>query len=272
MTIDTRRLGRAALEVPVVGLGTWRVLDARGEEQERHCHRVVHRALDENMSFVDTSPMYGAAERVLAEALHGRREDAFVATKLWTRDDAEARHQLDQALKWYGDRVELYQVHNLIGWPERLDLLEGPRETGRVRAIGATHYSPAAFDELEAVMRTGRIDAVQVPYNPRERAVERRILPFAADHGIGVIVMRPFGQGELLRRWPSGDDLRPLAGFGVHTWPQALLKWILSDLRTTVAIPATSRLEHVTENALAGAPPWFGPAERSLVERLAGVE
>jgi len=258
--------------VPVVGLGTWRVLDARGEEQERRAHEVVHHALDRGLSFVDTSPMYGNAERVLAEAVHGRRGEALVATKLWTRDDAEARHQLEQALKWYAGRVELYQVHNLVAWPERLDLLESAREAGKVRAIGATHYLPAAFDELEAVMRSGRIDAVQVPYNPHERDVERRILPLAADHDIGVIVMRPFGEGGLLRRWwPSEDDLRPLAGFGVRTWPQALLKWVLSDLRTTVAIPATSRPEHVAENAVAGAPPWFGPAERDLVERLAGA-
>jgi aryl-alcohol dehydrogenase-like predicted oxidoreductase len=256
----------------VVGLGTWRVFDARGEEHERRCHDVVHCALDHGMTLIDTSPMYGRAERVLAEALHGRREDALVATKLWTRDDAEARHQLEQALKWYGDRIELYQVHNLVAWPERLDLLEGAREAGKVKAIGATHYLPSAFDEMEAVMRSGRIDAVQVPYNPHERDVERRILPLAADHDIGVVVMRPFGEGGLLRRqWPSEHDLWPLAGFGVRTWPQALLKWVLSDLRTTVAIPATSRPEHVTENAVAGAPPWFGPAERNLVERLAGT-
>jgi diketogulonate reductase-like aldo/keto reductase len=258
--------------VPVVGLGTWRVLDARGEEEERRCHQVVHRALDEGVRLIDTSPMYGAAERVLAEALPRRREEALVATKLWTRHDAEARHQLEQALKWYGGRIELYQVHNLVAWPERLDLLEAAREAGKVRAIGATHYLPSAFDELEAVMRSGRIDAVQVPFNPHERDVERRILPLAADHDIGVVVMRPFGEGGLLRRrWPSADELRPLACFGVRTWPQALLKWALSDLRTTVVIPATSRSERVSENAVAGAPPWFGPAERHLVERLAGA-
>ena len=72
-----------------------------------------------------------------------------------------------------------------------------------------------------------------------------------------------------MRRAPSGDDLAPLREFGVETWAQALLKWTLSDPRCTVAIPATSRPERMTENAAAGEPPWFGPDERALVERLA---
>jgi diketogulonate reductase-like aldo/keto reductase len=108
-----------------------------------------------------------------------------------------------------------------------------------------------------------------LPYNPSERAVERRLLPLVDELGLGVLIMRPFGEGGLLRRTPSADDLAPLRPFGVHTWAQALLKWVLSDRRCHVALPATSRPERVAENAAAGAPPWFGPEERELVARLA---
>jgi aryl-alcohol dehydrogenase-like predicted oxidoreductase len=118
-------------------------------------------------------------------------------------------------------------------------------------------------------MGSGRIGFVQVPYNPLERDVERAVLPLAEDLGLGVMLMRPFGRGSVLRRWPSPAELAPLEPFGVTTWPQALLKWGLSDPRCTLSIPATSRPGRMTENAAAGDPPWFGPDERDLVTRLA---
>jgi aryl-alcohol dehydrogenase-like predicted oxidoreductase len=118
-------------------------------------------------------------------------------------------------------------------------------------------------------MRSGRIEAVQVPCNPLERAVEREILPLAQELDLGVVVMRPFGGGPLLGRPPPAEALRPLRPFGVTSWAQALLKWVLSDPRCHVAIPASSRPERVAENAAAGAPPWLGAEERELVAELA---
>jgi aryl-alcohol dehydrogenase-like predicted oxidoreductase len=133
-----------------------------------------------------------------------------------------------------------------------------------------THYDAGAFDELEAALRTGRFQALQVPLNPHERECEERLLPLAAELGVAVIVMRPLGEGGLLRRSPSAAELGPLRELGVETWPQALLKWALSDDRIDVVIPATRNPEHARENAAAGEPPWLGPDERRLVEQLAG--
>lgn len=117
-------------------------------------------------------------------------------------------------------------------------------------------------------MQTGRITAIQIPYNPVERDVEREILPLAAELNLGVVVMRPLGGGNLMRNPPTAAKLAPLAPFGVTTWSQALLKWSLSDPRCHVAIPATSKPERMRQNALAGDPPWFGPEERAYVARL----
>jgi len=270
--IDERPLGRTSgLTVPAVGMGTWQTLDVRGEEAERRAQAIVGEALDAGARLVDSSPMYGEAERVLGEALGDRRQEAIVATKVWTPDDAEAERQVQRALGWYGGRVALYQVHNLVGWRKRLTLLERERDRGTVVAIGATHYSPSAFGELAEVMRTGRISAIQIPYNPHERDVEREILPLAQDLGLGVVVMRPLGGGRLVRDDPGPAALEPLRAFGVETWGQALLKWVLSDPRCHVAIPATSRPGRMRENAAAGAPPWLDDEARAYVARLAGA-
>ena len=213
--------------------------------------------------------MYGEAERVLGETLRGRREQAMVATKVWTPSSEEGEAQARRALSFFGGYIDLYQVHNLVHWREHLAMLERLRDAGKVRAIGATHYSSTSFPELQRVMRTGRLAAIQIPYNPFEREVEREILPLAAELGLGVVVMRPFAEGALMRRQPSQSELSPLRAFGVTTWAQALLKWILSDTRCHVAIPATSRAERMLENAGAGEGPWFGEEERALVMRLA---
>ena len=267
--MERRSLGASGFEVPAVGMGTSRTLDVRGRAAEATSRRIVEEALDAGASLFDSSPMYGEAERVLGLALDGRRDEAIVATKVWTADDAEAERQIEASLRHAHGHVELYQVHNLIAWPARLDRLERLRDDSLVDVLGATHYEPLAFDELMTVMRSGRIGFVQVPYNPLERDVERAVLPLAEELGLGVMLMRPFGRGSVLRRWPSQADLAPLAPFGVTTWPQALLKWGLSDPRCTLSIPATSRPGRMTENAAAGNPPWFGPDERDLVTRLA---
>jgi aryl-alcohol dehydrogenase-like predicted oxidoreductase len=229
----------------------------------------VTEALQAGANLFDSSPMYGESERVLGEALQGRTDQALVATKVWTSSGQEGRRQIERALGFFAGRVELYQVHNLVAWRDHLPVLERYRDEGKVTLLGATHYSPSAFDDLAEVMRTGRIDAIQVPYNPIEREVERKILPLADELGLGVVVMRPLGQGVLVRRPPAEDQLKPLEQFGVRTWAQALLKWILSDHRCHVAIPATSKPGRIAEDAAAGDPPWLGEEERALVGRLA---
>ena len=246
--MERRTLGPNGFKVPVVGMGTSRTFDVRGRAAEATSRRIVEEALDAGANLFDSSPMYGEAERVLGLALDGRRDEAIVATKVWTSDDDQAERQIETSLRHAHGRVELYQIHNLVG---------------------ATHYDAGAFGELMTVMRTGRIGFVQVPYNPLERDVERAVLPLAEELGLGVMLMRPFGRGSVLRRWPAPADLAPLEPFGVTTWPQALLKWGLSDPRCTLSIPATARPGRMTENATAGNPPWFGPDERDLVTHLA---
>jgi aryl-alcohol dehydrogenase-like predicted oxidoreductase len=267
--VERRTLGESGIEVPVVGLGTWQVLDVRGSEEEAR-HEVVRVALEGGANLFDSSPMYGDAERVLGDALnkHGR-ERAIVATKVWTSNDREAERQIERALGYFGGRVELYQVHNLVAVERRLETLERLKDEGRILTLGATHYSRAAFGDLMSVMRSGRVDFVQVPYNAAETSVTEEVLPLAEERGLGVIVMVPLGSGRLVHNSPPSNELEPLREFGAETWAQALLKFVLSDRRVSSAIPATSSPDRMRENARAGQPPWFGEEEREYVAGLA---
>jgi diketogulonate reductase-like aldo/keto reductase len=256
--MEQRKLG------PVIGLGTSGTFGGDAEL----ARDVVSAALESGSMLVDTSPMYGEAEASLAVALEGRRAELALATKIWAQTLEEGREQYRRQLDWFG-RVDVQQIHNLVNWREHLEWIEAERDAGRVSVVGVTHWNRDALPDLADALRTGRFEQVQLPYNPLERECEQELLPIAAERGLKVIVMRPFGDGDLLHEWPTPEQLEPLRPFGVDTWPQALLKWVLSDERVDVVIPGTSKPERARENAAAGSPPWFGPGERDLVSRLA---
>lgn len=257
--MEERRLG------PVVGLGTWSTF----EDDAELARDVVAAALGAGVRVVDTSPMYRGAEGALGAALDGRRDEVTVATKIWASSLEEGREQFRRQLEWYGGRVEVEQVHNLVLWREHLEWLERERGAGRVGRLGVTHYQASAFGELAEALRTGRFEVLQVPYNPWERECERELLPLAAELGVAVIAMRPLGG--------SGEDRRRrvelTAGqqeeLGVRSWAEALLRWALADGRVDCVIPATSRPDRARDNARAGDGAPFTPEQRALVERLA---
>jgi diketogulonate reductase-like aldo/keto reductase len=252
-------LGRSGVVVPAVGMGTWRTFDTTEDRLP-----LVEAALSAGIDPFDSSPMYGRAETVLGAAVAHLRSRVLVATKVWTPDAREGRDQVARALKLYG-HVDVYQVHNLVNVPDHLAHLEELKATGLVRAIGVTHYQELAFPELAHWMASGRIDMVQIPYNPLRREAERELLPLADSLGLGVLVMSPL-QGGILNRRPTTDDLRRL---GVETWAQAILKWIVSDRRVSAVLTATHRRQHVIENAKAGEPTFFTQEQRELVVRIA---
>ena len=241
-------------------MGTWQTFDTSADRTP-----IVDEALAAGITLFDSSPMYGRAEETLAKALKGRRDQAMIATKIWTSSPSEGREQANHVLRLFG-RVEIYQVHNLVNWPAQLRLLEQLKGEEKVDAIGATHYDPTGFDDLCDLMSTGRLDMVQVPYNPRRREAERRVLPLAAELGLGVLTHSPLRFG-VLDRAPSPEAIK---AFGVQTWAQAVLKWIASDLRVTCVLTATKTPGRPTENARAGEPPWFDPDQRQRLVALLG--
>src|SRR5262245_43179278 len=131
--MERRTLGQTGLDVPAIGMGTWRTFDVRGAAAERNAQATVDAAMAAGANFFDSSPMYGEAERVLGTALGGRRSTALIATKIWADTPEAGRAQAERALGFFGRTVDLYQVHNLLRWREQLALLERLRGEGRVR-------------------------------------------------------------------------------------------------------------------------------------------
>lgn len=251
-----RRLG------PVVGLGTWNTFDGDAEL----ARAVVGAAFESGTRLFDSSPMYHGAEGALAAALDGRRDHAIVATKIWATSVEEGHEQFARQLQWYGGRVDVEQVHNLVLWREHLEWLRGEQDAGRIGRLGITHYQASAFGALAEALNTNWFTVLQVPYNPWERECERELLPLAAELGVAVIAMRPLGGSDKNRRRRVELTDEQRAELGVDTWPQALLSWALADERVDSVIPATSRPERTRENAHVVA---FTPDQRALVERLA---
>jgi len=191
-----------------------------------------------------------------------------VPSKIRAGSLTEGRQQFERQCAWYG-RVDVEQVHNLVPWREHLPWLEAERARGLIGLLGVTHYQPTAFQEMAEALRTGRFDAVQLPYNPTERDCEQLLLPLAAELGVPVVVMRPLGVGALARR--------PTAAVRAGAPGRVRRRDVAAGTAQMGAIGRADRRchlrdlepEHARVNAAAGTPPWFGAEERELVARLA---
>ncbi|WP_422032276.1 aldo/keto reductase [Reyranella sp.] len=242
--------------LPVVGVGTWRTFDVGARPANRAPLAEVLRLLfDAGGSAIDTSPMYGSAEAVVGDLLSAAntRAKAFIATKVWTTGRDNGLTQMRNSLRLLKtDRIDLMQIHNLVDWRAHLPTLQAWKAEGRIRYLGITHYTQSAHDDLESVMRAEKWDFVQVNYALDDRAVERTLLPLAAERGIAVIVNQPFGGGGLLRKLLSRKLPEWAGEIGATSWAQLLLKFVLANPDVTCVIPGTGKPEHMADNLRAG--------------------
>ena len=255
--------------LPVIGLGTYKGFDVASTVKERASLReVLSTLLSFGGSVVDSSPMYGRAEGVAGELLAAldAREKAFVATKVWTEGRAAGIDQMNRSMKLLRcEQIDLMQIHNLVDWRTHLRTLRAWKEEGRIRYLGITHYSSAAYREMEMIMRAETLDFVQLNYSLDDREAERRLLPLARERGMAVLVNLPFGQGSLFKNL-RGKHVPPwIAEIGCDTWSEALLKFALAHCAVTCVIPGTGNPKHMAENCRAGDGRML---EESLVRKL----
>ena len=257
--------------LPAVGMGTWLTFDiGDGVAEQAQRRMVLQEFFAAGGGMVDSSPMYGRAERVVGELLpqvpHAGK--LFSATKVWTAFDRVGPTQIDESLRlWRLSRLDLLQVHNLLNWRAHLKTLRAARDAGRVRHIGVTTSHGRKHDEMETILKTEKIDFMQITYNLDDASAEP-LLELAAARGVAVIVNRPYDGGNLFDRVGTVPLPGWAAEVGSANWPDFLLKWVLAHPAVTCVIPATRQPRHMRENMAAGRGALPDAAQRRRMQQF----
>jgi len=239
--MNTRRLGRTGLRVSEIGLGTVELgldygVQVAGEHlrpPEEDAARLLNRALDLGVNFIDTARAYGVSEEVMGRALKSRRREYILATKLAAipeagQSDRELADQVKTSIETslralQTDVIDLLQTHHtpveVVKAGRVAEAMKEAQAAGHVRFIGASTYGePAAL----AVLEDGRFDTLQIAYSALDRTLEDQVLPLAQQKDIGIVVRSVLLRGVLTRRYtlipPALDDLKAATG-QLHRFP-----------------------------------------------------
>jgi len=259
----TRKIPRTGEPLAVVGLGTAIVFDI-GNDAARRAERsaVIRNLLDGGARLIDTAPSYGTAEPVVGDLLAEMkvRDSVFVATKtrVASRDRSAAEMQRSQK-QLRTEKIDLMQIHN-VGFADRaevtaqLALLREWKGRGLFRYVGVTHSQDQenANERLIEIMRTEKLDFMQINYSLAERSVERRLLAVAAETGTAILVNLPFARARLFRAVRGKPVPAWAAEFDATTWGQFFLKYILASEAVNCVLPGTDKPEYMVDNLNAG--------------------
>ncbi|MBI4195565.1 MAG: aldo/keto reductase [Betaproteobacteria bacterium] len=268
-----RAIPRSGELLPAVGLGTWQAFDVGPDASERtELKEVLRLLVGLGGSVVDSSPMYGEAERVVGDlaADLGIHDRLFLATKVWTSGREAGIRQMENSFRLMrAQRIDLMQVHNLLDLGTHAKTLRAWKDAGRIRYYGITHYHEGSYRDLERLAKTRDYDFVQFNYSMAEREAEARLLPICAASGTAVLVNRPFAHARLFARVRSKPLPPWCAEFDCTSWAQFFLKYILAHPAVTCVIPGTRRVAHLRDNLQAGQGRLpDGPTRRKMVEHL----
>jgi diketogulonate reductase-like aldo/keto reductase len=235
-------------QVPVLGQGTWRM----GERSGRRKLEVaaLRSGLDLGLSIIDTAEMYadGEAEKVVGDAITGRREEVFLVSKVLPQHATEfgTIKACERSLARLGtDRIDLYLLH----WPSDIALeatLEGFASlvaAGKIRYWGVSNFDVRGMEELMALNGGDEAATDQVLYNLGRRGIERDLLPWCEEKNMPLMAYSPIEQGRMLKRTELEDISARLGA----TPAQGALAWVLQR-DGVIAIPKMGSVEHVEEN------------------------
>ena len=252
----TRTIPSSGEKLPVIGLGTWQAFDVDlTADSRRQLEEVLSLFVKLGGRVIDSSPMYGRAEEIIGDltATLGIRDKLFLATKVWTHGKESGIKSMERSMALLRTkRIDLMQVHNLVDVHTHLATLREWKEQGRIRYFGITHYEAGAFREMENLMRSEKLDFVQINYSLMEPEAEQSLLPLAHERGIAVLANRPLGAGDLFGKVRSKPLPDWASEFDCRSWAQFFLKWIVGNSAITCAIPATNKPRHLEDNMQGG--------------------
>lgn len=238
--------------LPIIGLGTNRYGVDESEAARAPLRKALERFHRLGGTLIDTAPSYRTSESVLGDLIAelGIRGGLFLATKTDRSDGSDSTvAQMNESLvKLKTQKIDLMQVHNLRGWQDALPVMREWKQEGRIRYIGITTSRSQQYAEFEKVMHQEDLDFVQVNYSLEQREAAERLLPLAAERGMGVIINRAFGGGRIFGK--VGDRPVPYwaQDFGCESWAQFLLKYAIGHPAATLSIPGMTKLHHVDDN------------------------
>jgi diketogulonate reductase-like aldo/keto reductase len=249
--VDKAAFGWTGEELPLTGQGTWMI----EEDPRRSAVEALRSGIDLGLRIVDTAEMYGngRAEQITGEALKGRRERAFVVSKVLPSNASYdgTRRACERSLERLGiDRLDLYLLH----WPgshpiaETMRGLESLVRDGLTRYIGVSNFDVEELDGARKTLRNERLACNQVLYHLGDRGIERRLIPQCEKLGIAVMGYSPFGHGK----FRAGKVLASIAERRGKTPRQVVLRFLIRN--GVFTIPKSGNPEHVRENA--GALGW----------------
>lgn len=255
--VQTRPIPSSGELLPIIGMGTAVVYEIETSDPKFPALVEAVRAfLQGGGKLIDTSPTYGRAEQNLGEIFKriGLRDRAFLATKISIMGEQPGIEQNAASMKSLGtDRLDLLQVHNIRDTATHLKTIRRLKDEGKVRYIGITTSFERSYPEYEQIMKSEKLDFIQIDYALDNREAEDRILPLAKDRGMAVLTALPFGRNRLLTK-ARGKELPEWAKVELDctSWAQFFLKYLLGHPSISAVIPGTDKPEYAVDNLYAG--------------------
>ena len=270
-TMPTRAIPSTGEQLPVIGLGSSKVVQEIATHGEDPLRQVLRTLVARGGKVVDTWPRNADNDAGFGRVINEPelRDALFVTTKIDQVGKEAGIAQFRRTQRLYGrEVVDLVQIFSLtdldVHWPS----LREWKESGQARYIGVTVAEAALYDRLESFLARERPDFVQINYSITERDSEARLLPMLAERGLAVIINRPFMNGAYFQRLESTPLPEWTAEFECASWAQFSLKYILANPAPTCVLTETTNPRHMDENAATAVGPVPDAAARQRMREF----